>query len=110
MQSAALRQGIKRVNPAAAPCRSSPFSTSSSFSDPSSSTATVPPSTTSAATTDSPIEPPAVVEAVVEVVEEPVLDRERGGGKGYRAWLSGDGARFRNGLAGRTNWLGDTVS
>ncbi|GAA5974182.1 hypothetical protein JCM11641_003311 [Rhodosporidiobolus odoratus] len=29
-------------------------------------------------------------------------------GKGYRAWLNGEGARFRKGVAGRTNWIGET--
>ncbi|GJN87280.1 hypothetical protein Rhopal_000228-T1 [Rhodotorula paludigena] len=29
-------------------------------------------------------------------------------GKGYRAWLNGEGARFRRGVQGRTNWIGDT--
>ena len=31
-------------------------------------------------------------------------------GKGYRAWLAGDGAKYRRGIPGRTNWLGDQVS
>ncbi|BGP14431.1 hypothetical protein JCM10213_004554 [Rhodosporidiobolus nylandii] len=29
-------------------------------------------------------------------------------GKGYRAWLNGEGARFRKGIAGKTNWIGET--
>jgi len=33
-----------------------------------------------------------------------------GGGRGYNAWLSGEGARFRKGVKGRTNWIGDSVS
>ena len=33
-----------------------------------------------------------------------------GQGKGYRAWLAGDGAKYRRGIPGRTNWLGDQVS
>ncbi|BGP38487.1 hypothetical protein JCM10450v2_002435 [Rhodotorula kratochvilovae] len=28
--------------------------------------------------------------------------------KGFRAWLGGEGARFRKGVHGRTNWIGDT--
>ncbi|TNY18524.1 eukaryotic mitochondrial regulator protein-domain-containing protein [Rhodotorula diobovata] len=28
--------------------------------------------------------------------------------KGYRAWLNGEGARFRKALQGRTNWIADT--
>jgi hypothetical protein len=30
-------------------------------------------------------------------------------GRGYTAWLDGDGARYRNPIKGRTNWLGETV-
>ncbi|GAA5948871.1 hypothetical protein JCM21900_003455 [Sporobolomyces salmonicolor] len=29
-------------------------------------------------------------------------------GRGYRAWLNGEGARFRTGIKGRANWIGDT--
>jgi hypothetical protein len=55
---------------------------------------------------------PSVDAIVAEVVvEEPKLDPETSkGGKGYRAWLNGDGAQFRHGLKGQTNWLGETVS
>ncbi|GAA5855942.1 hypothetical protein JCM8547_000423 [Rhodosporidiobolus lusitaniae] len=28
--------------------------------------------------------------------------------KGFRAWLSGEGSRFRKGIPGRTNWIGET--
>ncbi|GAA5947331.1 hypothetical protein JCM3775_005367 [Rhodotorula graminis] len=28
--------------------------------------------------------------------------------KGYRAWLQGEGQRFRKGIPGRTNWIADT--
>ncbi|KAK4058487.1 hypothetical protein OIO90_000649 [Microbotryomycetes sp. JL221] len=31
-----------------------------------------------------------------------------GAGRGFRAWLNGDGARFRHGIKGKTNWIGDT--
>lgn len=29
---------------------------------------------------------------------------------GYRAWLSGEGSRYRRPLQGKPNWIGDTVS
>ncbi|GAA5867286.1 hypothetical protein JCM1840_005011 [Sporobolomyces johnsonii] len=29
-------------------------------------------------------------------------------GRGYRAWLNGEGARFRTGIKGKPNWIGDT--
>ena len=29
--------------------------------------------------------------------------------KGYRAWLAGEGQRFRKAIPGRTNWIADTV-
>ncbi|KAK4053451.1 hypothetical protein OIV83_001618 [Microbotryomycetes sp. JL201] len=29
-------------------------------------------------------------------------------GRGFRAWLNGEGARYRNGIKGKTNWIGDT--
>ncbi|GAA5936150.1 mitochondrial 37S ribosomal protein mS45 MRPS35 [Sporobolomyces koalae] len=29
-------------------------------------------------------------------------------GRGYNAWLSGEGARYRKGIQGRTNWIGDS--
>lgn len=42
---------------------------------------------------------------------ETVYDAESGrGGKGYRAWLSGEGAKFRRAIPGKTNWLGEQVS
>ncbi|GAA5995508.1 hypothetical protein JCM5350_006018 [Sporobolomyces pararoseus] len=28
--------------------------------------------------------------------------------RGYNAWLNGEGARFRKGIKGRTNWIGDS--
>ncbi|GAA5891391.1 hypothetical protein JCM6882_004680 [Rhodosporidiobolus microsporus] len=28
--------------------------------------------------------------------------------KGYTAWVSGEGARFRKGIKGKTNWIGET--
>ncbi|KAM0788484.1 hypothetical protein ACM66B_001617 [Microbotryomycetes sp. NB124-2] len=31
-----------------------------------------------------------------------------GAGRGFRAWLNGEGARYRNGIKGKTNWIGDT--
>jgi hypothetical protein len=53
-----------------------------------------------------------VEDAVTEEIAEPVLDPEKspfGKGKGFRAWLSGEGSRYKTGLKGATNWLGDTV-
>ncbi|SCV67893.1 BQ2448_5504 [Microbotryum intermedium] len=29
-------------------------------------------------------------------------------GRGYRAWLKGDGAQYRHGIKGSTNWIGET--
>ncbi|GAA5869414.1 hypothetical protein JCM16303_000459 [Sporobolomyces ruberrimus] len=31
-----------------------------------------------------------------------------GSGRGYNAWLSGEGARFRKGVKGATNWIGES--
>ncbi|SGZ29658.1 BQ5605_C050g12468 [Microbotryum silenes-dioicae] len=31
-----------------------------------------------------------------------------GGGGGFRAWLQGDGAQYRRGIKGATNWIGET--
>lgn len=43
--------------------------------------------------------------------ENTVFDADTGrGGKGFRNWLNSDGARYRHGVKGKTNWLGDTVS
>lgn len=78
-------------------CRSAPAAPSPSSADP------LPEPTDSAASPDAPLAPPR---------EEPTLDPESSsrGGNGFRAWLNGDGAKFRNPLPGRTNWLGNTVS
>lgn len=77
---------------------------------------------TSNATPDSPnpdatAAPPPVTELAPEPVDPSEtqaapLDPERPsrGGKGFRAWLATDGARFKDGVKGQTNWLGETVS
>ncbi|KAK4698965.1 hypothetical protein P7C70_g7304, partial [Phenoliferia sp. Uapishka_3] len=61
---------------------------------------------------DASIPPPteSSEDAAAPVEAEPTLDPEKPGrsGNGYRAWLNGDGAKFRTALHGRTNWIGDT--
>ncbi|GAA6017919.1 hypothetical protein JCM11491_001216 [Sporobolomyces phaffii] len=39
--------------------------------------------------------------------EAPVV-ASGGSGRGYNAWLNGEGARFRKGIKGRPNWIGDS--
>jgi hypothetical protein len=81
-----------------------------------------PVASTSAAQPDSPAPdatsaPPPVSELAPEPTdpteaEAAPLDPEPVGraGKGFRAWLASDGARFRHGIKGQTNWIGETVS
>jgi hypothetical protein len=69
-------------------------------SDPSSSTQATPDSSSSTDT--------AAVEVTEKQTEEAAAPQGKTG-KGYRAWLSGEGARFRKGVVGRTNWIGETV-
>ncbi|KAL8286397.1 hypothetical protein RQP46_004414 [Phenoliferia psychrophenolica] len=83
-------------------------STSFARAEPTPSTSTTP------ADADAAAAPPAEAESdSAAPVEEPVLDPESTGGaggkaNGYRAWLNGEGAKFRAALHGRTNWIGDT--
>lgn len=52
-------------------------------------------------------------DAVTPVVEEaPAASAPIASGQknGYRAWLTGEGSRYRRPLAGKPNWIGDTVS
>lgn len=81
-----------------------------------------PVASTSAGPSDSPAaEASSAPPPVSELAPEPVdpaeaqaapLDPEPAGrgAKGFRAWLATDGARFRHGIKGQTNWLGETVS
>lgn len=104
-----LLQAARAITKRGLPSSSRTFSLSTR----SSSAAPADPDTPAASSSSPPPEPaPTPAEDAAEsVVQEPVLDPDSSkGGKGYRAWLAGDGAQFRNGLKGKTNWLGDTVS
>ena len=56
---------------------------------------------------DSPIDgaTPAIEEAPAATA--PISSGQK---NGYRAWLSGEGSRYRRPLPGKPNWIGDTVS
>ena len=65
-----------------------------------------PTASTSTAESTPPTETPT---PEVKVEAEPVYDVGKND-KGFKAWLSGEGARYRKGVSGGTNWLGETVS
>ncbi|GAA6052698.1 hypothetical protein JCM3770_007180 [Rhodotorula araucariae] len=46
--------------------------------------------------------------ALDAAADEAALQPTGTSNKGFRAWLGGEGARFRKGVHGRTNWIGDT--
>lgn len=67
------------------------------------------PSSSTEATADSASSADTGAIDAAEAVAEAAATPQGKAGKGYRAWLSGEGARFRKGVVGRTNWIGDTV-
>lgn len=83
------------------------FSSSAAVASTSTEPASADASTSAPSTADEP-----VADAAEGSSEKAPLDAERSsrGGKGFRAWLAADGARFRHGVKGQTNWLGETVS
>lgn len=104
---AARMNSLSLLRASLAPARRSFASTSFARAD------AVPSTSAPTPDADAAAPPPAEsAEAAAPVEDEPQLDPEPTGrtGNGYRAWLNGEGAKFRNALHGRTNWIGDTVS
>lgn len=62
------------------------------------------------AASESPDSPTEGVTPAAEEAPAATAPISSGQKNGYRAWLSGEGSRYRRPLPGKPNWIGDTVS
>lgn len=65
---------------------------------------------TAPAASESPDSPTEGATPAVEEAPAATAPISSGQKNGYRAWLSGEGSRYRRPLPGKPNWIGDTVS